>query len=201
MNIFKKIAGLFKGPENELEQNESPADTTLVADTHDKHDASAEDIKSSIAEIKAAIDNLRSSIEEIRILSVKKNEIELHEPSPIKTVTEMSEERQSSDGIDISENIIGEICNKIVAWEEQRETLVTLSQNDLLKFVIAECKQILDLAGVPTISEENNFKFSRHEALGLKGRIPRPGDLISQTVEDGYELNGKVLLKAKVTLK
>lgn len=110
-------------------------------------------------------------------------------------------DQHASDAITTSENIITEICNKIISWREQRETLVTLSQLELLQYLIADCNQILDLAGVPTISNEESFNLSRHEAIGLTGRIPRPGDSISQTVEDGYELNGKVLIKAKVILK
>lgn len=202
MNILNKITGLFRDSEKESEQKETTPDSTPVADAHDIHGTSSvEDIKKSLEEIKTAIDHLRNSIEKNLISKAQEKEIELPGTAMTLTVAEVSEERQTSDETGSDENILGEICNRIVSWEEQRETLATLSQFDLLKFVIADCKQILDLAGVPTISNENRFKFSRHEAIGLTGRVPRPGDAISQTVENGYELNGKVLIKAKVTLK
>ena len=202
MNILNKIARLFKNSGKEPERKESATEDTPVDNAPGILETSSiKDIKKSLEEIKAAIDNLRKSTEETVIPKAKANEIELPETDSDMTVAEASEERQSLDGIESSENIISEICNKIVSWEEQCETLVTLSQIDLLKFVIADCKQVLDLVGVPTISDEKSFKFSRHEALGLNGRVPRPGDAISQTVENGYELNGKVLLRAKVTLK
>lgn len=93
------------------------------------------------------------------------------------------------------------LCAKIISWEEQKDIISSMSPLDVIYFIIRDCRQILHDLNIPTISDDKKFDISRHEPVDLNGRLPRPGAEIDSFVEEGFELNGNILIRAKVTLK
>lgn len=106
-----------------------------------------------------------------------------------------------SSTLSLQTEAIEALCNKILSWEERKDVISSLTPIDVINFVINDSKQILHILNIPTISEDKKFDISRHEPVELNGKIPRPGSEIERIVEDGFELNGKTLIRAKVTLK
>lgn len=133
--------------------------------------------------------------------------VERHEnESPaIKPETSHSKRPVESDNFStanpMSSQAVEAICHKMLSWDEQRDVISSMSPNDVISFIIRDCKQVLYDLDITTISDDKKFNISRHEPVELNGKIPHPDAEIDSIVEEGFELDGKVLIRAKVKLK
>lgn len=216
MNIFRKLFRCCSKCKNDLIQDATnPRESIQVDETTKKSDntrhySEAEStIISLLQEILDRIDtDSTQQIDELtENLSPSTDECIEHR---CENTNDLKEEVQSGHNIQskvisntkyVSADAIEALCAKIVSWEEQKEVISSMSPIDVIYFIIRDCKQLLQDLNVPIISDEKKFIISRHEPVELNGKIPRPGDEIDSFVEEGFEIDGKVLIRAKVKLK
>lgn len=98
------------------------------------------------------------------------------------------------------EKLLENICLAMEDFDKKSENLAKQPGDKVFKFIRSKLIDRLMQSGASLIKNEESFDLLRHTPLEIQ-ELPEEGCPISQTVRPGVEYDGKVFLKAIVTLK